>query len=118
MPQFPYVHSWPLLIAAVAALVIGIALRRWASRNSLTTMLASGAKDAAFASLKSGRMPEMPSGIGAKLTDLRETRSNVGRATKVAGYGFRHFLAQVFGIAGLVSIVAGLGLGALSVFWR
>ena len=118
MPAYPYIHSWPLAIAAVAVLAIGILLRRFAARHSMTGLIASSARDAAFASLKARKMPEVPGALGAKFTDLRDTQSNVGRAKKVAGYGIRHFLAQAFGIAGLVAIVAGLALGVLSVFWR
>ncbi len=118
MPAYPYVQSPGLLIAAIVALVIGVLLKRWSSRNSMTSLMADSAKSAAFAAVRSGKVPQMPAELGAKIADFQAEKTNVGRAKKAAGYGFRHFLAQIFGLVGLIAILGGLMLGVLSLFWR
>lgn len=105
----------PGLLAGGAVLaMIGVVLWRWAARHDLKGM----AVDAAW-QLAKGRgnlTAAADSDLGRKLQDLQADSSNVGRATKVAGYAARHFAAQVANVAGLVSMLGGAALIALA-FW-
>jgi hypothetical protein len=97
-----------LLCGGAILLVVGYLLRGWASRHNLMDM----AKDAAWqvAKSKGNLAAASESELGHKLKDFSSDSSNTGRAKKAAGYAARHFVAQVAGLGGLLSLLAGAAM--------
>ena len=101
----------------IVLIVIGVWLIRWANRNSMTAAIAEATADAAFKTLRKGAAPEMPSAIKTRLDDVSSAKTHAGKAKKIAGYGFRHAMSQLFGVTGFISVVAGLLLVVLGAFY-
>ncbi len=114
--NFPLNHPGWIAIGIVL-IVIGIWLVRWANRNSMTAAIADATAEAAFKSIRNRAAPEMPSAIKTRLDDVASAQSTAGKAKKIAGYGFRHAMSQLFGVIGFVTIVAGLLLAVLGAFY-
>lgn len=110
----PQIASPTLLAIGVALLVLGVLLRRWSSRHSLTDQLT----DAAWEAVKARDAGVIGREIQGKLDDINRKGSTLGKAGAAAGYGVRHVVAQVVGMAGLLALLAGLALSALGIFWR
>jgi hypothetical protein len=110
----PQIANPTLLLAGLAVFVIGLLLRRWASRHSLTDQLT----DAAWEAVKARDAGVIGREIKGRIDDINRAGSHLGRAKAAAGYGVRHVVAQIVSIAGLVAILGGLVLGALGVMWK
>lgn len=111
----PAIANPTLLVAGLIVLLVGLWLWRWSSRNSID--IKGAAVGAAWQGVRQGRV-DIPDDIKSKITDLTKEQSNVGRAKKAGGMAFRHALAQVVGIAGLVGMVLGLALAAAGIWWK
>ncbi len=110
----PSIANPTLLAIGIAIFILGILLRRWSSRHSLTDQLT----DAAWEAVKARDSGVIGREVRGKLDEINRSGSNFGKAKAVAGYGFRHAVAQVVGIAGLVALLGGLVLSALGVLWK
>src|SRR5689334_9597993 len=96
---------WLMLAGAVAVLV-GILIRRWASRYDLK----DAAMDSAWTLLRGKRTADNPTAIEAKLKDIKSQPTWTGKATKTAGTAVGHLLAQVGQVAAMVLLLAGLAM--------
>jgi hypothetical protein len=101
-----------LLGFGAALLLLGSWLWRWSGRHDLKGM----AVDAAWQVAKARGDLRARTDLGDKLKDLAAEKSNVGRATKAAGYAVRHAVAQVASVGSLVCLLAGAALVAAA-FW-
>lgn len=101
----------------LALIVAGIWLIRWANRNNMASAIAEATAEAAFKGIRKGAAPDMPATIKARLDDVNSAPTKTGKAKKIAGYGIRHALSQVFGVAGFILLVVGVMLVALGAFY-
>jgi hypothetical protein len=108
-------HPYLLGIGALL-LVVGYMLRSWAAKHDLMDL----AKDAAWQVAKNkGNLAAVnESEIAGKFKDLQADGSNTGRAKKAAGYAARHAMAQVAGISGLISLLAGAVMIGLAFYLK
>jgi len=104
---------WMMLTGA-AMVLVGILVRRWASRYDLK----DAALDSAWTLLRGRRTAENPTAIEAKLRDIGSESTWTGRATKAAGTGVAHMLSQVGQVTALGLILVGLALGAAGFVFR
>ena len=106
-------HPW-LVGIGIVLLIIGFWLWRWAGRHDLKGL----AVDAAWQVAKARGDLSARSDLRDKLADLKADGSNVSRAKKAAGYAGRHVLAQIASLAGLVSMLGGVGLIGLAAYLK
>jgi hypothetical protein len=104
---------WLMLTGAVLVLV-GILTRRWASRYDLK----DAALDSAWTVLRGRRTAGNPTAIEAKLQDIQSQPTWTGKATKAAGTGVAHVLAQVGQVGAVGLILVGLALVAAGFAFR
>lgn len=104
---------WLMLVGA-GVVLIGILIRRWAVRYDLK----DAALDSAWTVLRGKRTAENPTAIEAKLRDIQSQPTWTGKATKAAGTGIAHVLAQMGQVAAIVLVLLGLGLVAAGFVWR
>lgn len=99
--------SHPYLLAGGSiALILGLLLRRWASRHDLKDLAIDAAWQVAKARGDLGTKTE----LGSRFENLAAETSNTGRAKLAAGYAARHAAAQIAGLAGLLGLVVGAAL--------
>jgi hypothetical protein len=98
---------WLMLFGAVLVL-IGILTRRWAARYDLK----DAAFDSAWTLLRGRRTAENPTAIEVKLRDITAQPTWTDSATRAAGTGVAHLLAQFGQVIALGLIVIGLALTA------
>lgn len=101
----------------IVMILAGVWLIRWANRNSMTAAIADATAEAAFKTIRKGAAPDMPSAIKTRLDDVASAPSTAGKAKKIAGYGFRHAMSQLFGVVGFVLVVAGLLLAVFGAMY-
>jgi hypothetical protein len=104
------------LIAGLLMCLAGIWMIRWASRNNMASAIKDATVGAAMEALAKRGRPDMPPEVKAKLAEISAAEGLSGKAKKVASYGVRNSLAQVFGIAGFILFMAGLVTAAIGVF--
>ena len=104
---------WLMLAGAVSVLV-GILTRRWSARYDLK----DAAFDSAWTLLRGRRTAENPTAIEAKLRDIQTQPTWTGKATKAAGTGIAHMLAQAGQATALGLILFGLALAVAGFVWR
>lgn len=104
---------WLMLTGAVLVLA-GILIRRWASRYDLK----DAALDSAWTLLRGRRTAENPTAIEAKLRDIQAQPTWTGKATKAAGTGIAHMLAQAGQLVAIGLILVGLALVAAGFVFR
>lgn len=110
-------NPW-LLLAGLVTIAVGYALRSWASRHNLLDVATDAALSTAWTTIRTRKAPSaVPEEISSRVNDITSEASHVGKATKVAGYAFRHVVATAVGIAGLIIMLIGLILAGLGVFW-
>jgi hypothetical protein len=102
------------MLVGAGVVLIGILIRRWAARHDLK----DAALDSAWTVLRGKRTAENPTAIEAKLRDIQSQPTWTGRATKAAGTGIGHMLAQVGQVAAIILVLLGLGLVAAGFVWR
>ena len=107
----------PILLASGLVLfVIGFVLSRWASRYDVTGLAA----DAAWRVAKNrGRIDvkaEAADMLNEQFGHIREDAERIGYARAAAKHGIGFFLAKFIGIAGIVLMLFGAGLGAAAFF--
>lgn len=110
----PHIPNPTLLVIGLVLFVLGWMLRSWASRHSLTDQVT----DTAWEAVKKRDAGVIGREIKGKITEINQASSTLGKASKVAGYGVRHAMAQVAGLAGIAGILIGLVLAGLGLFWR
>jgi hypothetical protein len=103
-----------LMLSGAVSILIGILARRWASRYDLK----DAALDSAWTVLRGRRTAENPTAIEAKLRDITAQATWTGKATKAAGAGVAHMLAQVGQVVALGLILIGLALTAVGFVLR
>jgi protein-S-isoprenylcysteine O-methyltransferase Ste14 len=96
---------------------IGVWLIRWANRNNMAGQIAGATAEAAAKALHRGAHPEVPSAIKAKYDDVASQPTYTGKAKKIASYGFRNAMSQLFGVVGFIATVVGLMLVVLGLFY-
>ncbi len=104
---------WLMLTGAVLVMA-GILIRRWASRYDLK----DAALDSAWTLLRGRRTAENPTAIEAKLRDIQAQPTWTGKATKAAGTGIAHMLAQAGQLVAIGLILVGLALVAAGFVFR
>ncbi len=101
-----------LLGTGLFVLVIGVLLMRWASRYDVSGLAA----DAAWRAVRKGRSLDVKAEAADMLNEqfghIREDAERIGYGRAAAKHGIRFAIARFVGIAGLLAIVIGLGLGA------
>lgn len=110
----PHIPDSTLLVIGLVLFVLGWFLRSWASRHSMTDQVT----DTAWEAVKKRDAGVIGREIKGKITEINQASSTLGKASKVAGYGVRHAMAQVAGLAGIAVLLIGLALAALGLFWR
>jgi hypothetical protein len=103
-----------LMLSGAVSILMGILARRWASRYDLK----DAALDSAWTLLRGRRTAEKPTAIEAKLRDITAQATWTGKATKAAGTGVAHMLAQVGQVIALGLILIGLALTAVGFVFR
>ena len=106
------------LALGIAMILAGIWLIRWANRNNMASAIAGAAAEAASSAFAQGRRPGMPGEIKARFDDVKSSPTTIGKAKKVAGYGFRHAMSQLFGVIGFFSLIIGLMLCVLGLLYN
>lgn len=104
---------WLMATGAVAVLV-GIALRRWAARYDLN----DAALDSAWTLLRGRRTAENPTALEAKLKDIQGQATLTGKAAQTAQTAIAHGVSQVAQIVAIFAILIGLALIAGGYVWR
>jgi alcohol dehydrogenase class IV len=104
------------LALGIAMILVGIWLIRWANRNNMASAIAGAAAEAASKALHKGTHG-IPSDIKVRYEDVKSAPTKIGKAKKVAGYGFRHAMSQLFGVIGFFSLIIGLMLCVLGLFY-
>jgi hypothetical protein len=113
-----------LLIGGAVLLLIGYWLRSWAAKHDLIDMARGAATDAAWQVAKNkGKLAaaadtEAVQKFKGLTTEFSTEKSHTGKAKKAAGYAARQAIATVAGIAGLVSLLAGLVMIGTAFFWK
>lgn len=110
----PHIPNPTLLGIGLVLFVLGWMLRSWASRHSLTDQVT----DTAWEAVKKRDARVIGREIQGRIAEINQASSTLGKASKVAGYGVRHAMAQVAGLAGIAGILIGLVLAGLGLFWR
>jgi hypothetical protein len=110
------IHSPVLLGIGLAAMVLGLLMWRWSSRNSVN--LKGAAVSAALATARSGKMPTMPGELQGHLDKVVSAGSHAERAKVVGGTVARHFMAKVVGWVGLAVLLAGAAMIAAALLWK
>jgi hypothetical protein len=103
-----------LMLAGAVLVLLGILARRWASRYDLK----DAALDSAWTLLRGRRTAERPTTIEAKLSEIRSQPTWTGKASKAAGTGAAHMLAQVGQVVALGLILVGLALAGAGFVFR
>ena len=106
-------ERWLMFVGACLVLA-GILLRRWAARYDLK----DAAFDSAWTLLRGRRTAENPTALEAKLKDIQSQATWTRKASKAAGTGIAHMLAQVGQAAAVGLILVGLALAAAGFIWR
>ena len=96
---------------------IGVWLIRWANRNNMAGQIAGAAAEAAAKALHRGAHSDMPSAIKTKYDDVTSQPTYTGKAKKIAGYGVRNAMSQLFGVTGFITTVVGLMFVVLGLFY-
>jgi hypothetical protein len=112
----PAIANPTLLGIGVLVLLIGLWLWRWSSRNSIDVK--GAVAGAAWQAARKGEMPSVPQDLKHKLQDIASHKSHAGKAAKAGTTVARHLIAKLFGIAGLIGMLGGLGLIAAGFFWK
>jgi hypothetical protein len=115
MPAIPH-PTW--IIYGLIAVLIGIWLIRWASRNNMASAIRDATVGVALDALAKRGRPEMPAELRAKVDDIRNASGKSGKAKKIASYGVRHSLSQIAGITGFILVMSGLVAAVLGVYYE
>lgn len=106
-----------LLASGIAILIAGILLMRWASRYDVTGLAA----DAAWRVAKNrGRIDVKKEGadmLNEQFGHIRDDAERMGLTRAAAKHGIGFLLAKFVGIAGIVMMLIGLGLGTAAFLW-
>jgi hypothetical protein len=86
----------------LALIGIGVWLIRWANRNNMAAQIAGATAEAAAKALHRGAHPDAPAQPKTK---------------KIAGYGWRNAMSQLFGVIGFIATVVGVMLVVLGFFY-
>lgn len=103
-----------LLTTGLAFLAAGFLFLRRAKCQSIV----DASKDAAWESIKNRDTGALRQHLEGTLSDIASEHSNTARAKKIAGMAAREAVSRVLRLAGIISILGGLVLAALGIFWR
>jgi hypothetical protein len=98
-------------------ILVGVWLIRWANRNNMAGQIAGATAEAAIKAMRKGAKPEMPAEIKGKLDDVTSAPTTTAKAKKIASYGLRNAMSQLFGVIGFIMAVVGLMLAVLGAFY-
>ena len=96
--QIPALTHPAWLVYGILAVVAGIWMIRWASRNNM----ASAIKDAT---------------VGAAIDAMKGSRGPGGKSKKVASFSVRQSLSQILGITGFILVTAGILAAIMSAYY-
>ena len=99
-----------LLMIGLAFLAAGFLFLRRAKGQSFV--------DAAWESVKHRDTGALRQHLEGTLSGIASEQSNTARAKKIAGMAAREAMARVLRVVGIISILGGLALAALGIFWR
>jgi hypothetical protein len=103
-----------LMLAGAALVLVGILARRWAARYDLK----DAALDSVWTLLRGRRTADNPTAIEAKLRDIRAQPTLKDKATRAAGTGAAHMIAQIGQLTAAGLILVGLALVSLGFVFR
>lgn len=103
-----------LLIAGAVVFLIGLLLRRFASRYDFSGM----AMDSAIQFARGKRTTENPTDIEKRLNEINSASSTLGKARRVGGNVAGYFVAPILKIVALISLLGGLALMVAAYFLR
>ncbi len=103
-----------LLTLGLAFLAAGYIFLRRAKGQSLVDAVT----DATWQSVKNRDTGALRQHLEGTLSDIASEQSNTARAKKIAGMAAREAMSRVLRMAGIISILGGLVLAALGIFWR
>ena len=109
------------LIASPVLLTIGLVLLAagyLSLRRARGHSLVDAATDAAWESVKNRDAAALRQHLEGTLSDIASEQSNAARAKKIAGMAAREAMSRVLRAAGVISMLGGLALAALGLFWR
>ena len=107
------VNLW-LAIGGGVLLVLGLLVRRMIDGWDLTDV----ARDSVWQIARGKRTTLASTAAEIKLREIRGDSSAFGATRRTASTAIKHVLAQVFGLASLIAILAGLALLAAGFFWK
>lgn len=105
------------LVLGLAFALIGVWMIRWASRNNMASAIRDATVGVAIDAVARRGRPNMPPEIRAKIDTIKGAQGGTGKAKKIASYGIRHSLSQLFGVTGFILVMAGLVTAVLGVFY-
>lgn len=118
MSNLPTLHRPALLAVGLGVIVLGWLLRRWSSRNDMTSIVTGAVTGSMWQAAKNRERPHMPGELQAKLDEFQAEPTHTAKAKKAVGYAVRHALAQAAGIAGWISLLAGVAMSAAGFLWK
>jgi hypothetical protein len=98
-------------------ILVGVWLIRWANRNNMAGQIAGATAEAAVKAMRKGASHEMPAGLNGKPGDGSSVPAAPARSKKIAGFGLRNAMSQLFGVTGFIMAVVGLMLTILGAFY-
>ncbi len=109
--QYPF-----LLASGVVLLLVGFLAMRWAGRYDVTGLAADAAWRVARNRGRIDVKAEAADILNQQFGHIRDDAERIGYARAAAKHGLGFFLAKLVGIAGILMILVGLGLGAAAFF--
>ena len=103
-----------LLLIGLAFLAAGYLFLRRAKGQSLVDAVT----DATWESVRTRDTGALRQHLEGTLSDIASEQSNTARAKKIAGMAAREAMSRVLRAAGFISILGGIVLTALGIFWR
>ena len=102
-----------LLTIGLGFLAAGYLFLRRAKGQSLV----DATTDATWESVKKRDIGALRQHLEGTISDIASEQSNTVRAKKLARLAAREAMSRVLRVAGIVSILGGLALAALGIFW-
>lgn len=101
-----------LYIAGGLLFLIGVILRRWASRHDLQGALTDSAWQVVRGKRRDGQTTE----IEERFSEITSAPTTAGKVRRATGSIIGHFLSATAGLVGLILILAGLATAAVGYF--
>ena len=106
-----------LLAASAVLLVLGFLLIRWASRFDAAGIATDAAWRMAWKRSVSGARDELGKVFDEQTQEMRADAARIGYGRTAIKHGSRFFIARFVNIAGIVTILIGVIMGATAFLW-